>query len=1219
MTRAPIGEFTNELRTLKQRSSHTYQALADALDRPVSTIHGWITGRHLPYARDNADFERLLGLLGVADSEPWMTRLSRLRTDGSSAAIDNPYRGLESFTEDDARIFHGRGSLTDQLEARVDAAIADGTAHPLMVIGASGSGKTSLLRAGLIAKLRARGTTRVAYTTPGNDPIGAVSGAIPTGSAPTGCSSAVLIVDQFEEAFSPDNSGSLDPLIDLMAKFHDEPGATLVIGMRADFFHRAADIPFLLAGLQRGQTLVGPMGMDEVTDCIVQPARSVGIEIDADLLAELLSAFSLHTDLAGSTSALPLLSHVLYLLAEKPTGNKLTLDCYRAIGGLESALRQTADAVLARFGELDVAACRFLFTRMVELGHDALPTRRTATLESVRSTAGELDVDAVIGAFAQQRLLTTDVDTVTISHEALLTAWPRLAGWIDDERDALIEYRRITDAARAWDDSGRNPDLLGRGATLTNAVKLLDDPSVAIRFGQLETDFVTAGVRASEARRADRRRAMSRHLAIQATTMRDTDASLSSQLAVVANITSSTVESRSVLMASTSPLPGARFLGGPGQTALGVSGSGQRIAYSNATDNSITILDKISGTYQRVRELQLPRPGPHTLSLSLSPHGRWMAAGDADGGVAVTDLLTTRTRMFRRGDDTPLPGPTNAVAFNADGSQLFVACEGASTPDAGRIGGLWWWDVAADGHREPVGSIELDGGAMAFSMAVDRRLLVASTRAGHVHLWDTDDTRSPLWSDTSASGDPASAVCLSPDGHLMAAGHHSGRVRVWRIGRDHEPIEAKVDAATFASWINWVEFSPDGTMLTAASSDGNVRFWRTSDLKDLRIDLHHPTVVICARFTDERKVITSAEDGTVRVWQIPVSTLVSKNTAIWSVTTNSDGDLVATASRNRAVIWRTDSDGQPQAELTIAPRSGTLFSGASCISPSGELFAVATRTGPVMVHNLADPSAEPKVLQGLSGLVENLAMSRNGRRICGVDAGGHVRVWSLVGPHPTTPTGEYDCGSHAMTPAFNTSGDHLAVALESGEVALFAVDETGGINLTERWKVGTSFSLSVSFHPTLPILAAANADRTVSIWRLDDDRMPELTTRLTGPGGKIMSVAFSPDGDRLAAGVTDGRAWIWGTVDPTDPSLVAAIQSPEQGIYALTFSPDGSRLHAAGPHQRLFSWLIDDDAAADAVRNAVGDEITPEEWAHLIPSMPYSGIGLALPIERPGS
>jgi len=1135
---------------------------------------------------------------------------------GSSTAINNPYRGLESFTEDDAQIFCGRGALTQQLVDQVVAAVTHRTTHPLMVIGASGSGKTSLLRAGLAARLRSQNGVDVAYTTPGSDPIGAVSAAIPVGSESTERGGAVLIVDQFEEAFSPDNAAALDPYVEMLTKFHHEPRSALVIGMRADFFHRAADISFLLGGLQNTQTLVGPMDIDGVTACIMQPAHRAGIGIDADLLAELLTAFSQHADLGGNTSALPLLSHVLYLLADSPTDNKLTLESYRAIGGLESALRQTADAVLAKFGELDMAACRFLFTRMVELGHDSLPTRRTATLESVRSTAGDLDVDAVIGAFAQRRLLTTDVDTVTISHEALLTSWPRLAGWIDDERELLIEYRRVGDASRAWDESGRNPDLLGRGSTLTNAARLLADPSVAIRFGQLETDFVTAGLAAAKVRRADRDRAMSRQLAIQAASMRPSDASLSSQLALVANITSSTVESRSALLASTSPLPGARFLGGPGQTALAVSADGQRIAYSNATDNSITILDEVSGGYQRVHELQHPPLGPRTLAISLSPHGRWMAVGDTDGGVTVTDLLTTRTRSFDRNNGNNPPGPVNAVAFNTIGSRLFAACESATGPGAMEGGGVWWWDPSADGRRKPAGSIPLDGGAMDVSTSANRHLLAASTRSGQVHLWDLDDASTLIWSDTELNGDPASAVCLSPDGRLMAAGHHSGRIRVWRLDDIHEPKEVDIDAGTFASWINWVEFSPDGTMLTAASSDGNVRLWQTSDLRDLRIDLRHPTVVICARFASQSKVITSAEDGTARVWQLPMAASRSKNAAIWSVSTSADGDLIATASRHRAVIWQSGSEGHPKPDLEFVPPDGDFFSGASCISPNGELVAVATRTGPVLIHDLADPIGEPKVLKGLQALVEGLTVAADGRSVCGVDAAGNVGLWRLDGQHTSIPTDSFACDSHAMTPAFNISADLLAVALESGEVVLFAVSPMGKIDLMRRWLVGSSFSLSVAFHPRLPILAAANADRTVSLWDLTDRREPTLLARLTGPGGKIMSVAFGPDGTRLAAGVTDGQAWIWDTADPTDPSLTAAIQSPEQGIYALAFAPDGSRLHAAGPHHRLFSWLIDDAAAANAVRNAVGDEITPEEWAHLIPSMPYTGIGLASPVER---
>jgi len=1208
VTRAPIGEFTNELRSLKQRSSHTYQALADALDRPVSTIHGWITGRHLPYARDSADFERLLVLLEAADTESLLTRLSRLRMFGNSGAINNPFRGLESFTEEDASVFHGREKLTQQLLDKVRFSLITDEPNPLMVIGASGSGKTSLLRAGLAASLRAEPSIGVCYSTPGDDPINSLSAAAPGQTDSADPRLRVLIIDQFEEIFQPDNAAAIDPFLDMLSKFQSDQGSAVVLGMRADFFHRAAAIPFLLGGLQNHQMLVGPMTIDEVTACITKPALGANLSVDADLLAELLSAFSLHVDATGSASALPLLSHVLYLLADRPTGNRLTLDRYRAIGGLESALRQTADEVLGGFGEQDLDACRFLFTRMVELGRDSMPTRRTATLDSVRATSGDLDVDSVIGAFAQRRLLTTDVDTVTISHEALLTAWPRLASWIDEERESMIEYRRVQDSAATWDDAGRIPDLLPRGAPLRNAARLLDDPSSATRFGHLERSFVAAGVSAAEARAAANARSMSRHLAIQSASIQAEDAALGSQLALVANLTSPTVESRSALLAATSPLPGSRFLGGPGQTALGVSADGKRVAYSNSVNHSITILDNIGGTYQRLRELQLPDDGTHVLAVALSSHGRLLASGGTGGSVTITDLLTTRTRECRRPDGHDLSGSVNALTFDASGSSLFAACG---------TDGIWWWRIAVDGSAEPAESIRTVGDVMDISVSVDGDLIAGSTRTGEIHLWALGATTDLIWTDRSEASDPASAVALSPRRDLLAAGYHSGRVRVWRLHGDGDPTEVDVDAAGFASWINWVEFSPDNLMLTAASSDGNVRFWNTSDLRDLRIDLRHPTVAISARFARPDTVITSAEDGTARVWRLPADASISNDVAIWSVTTDCDGRLVATASRHRAIVWEIDSFGIARATVEFVPSEGSTFSGASCIWPDGRLLAVATRTGRVMLHSVSHPNGAPLVLHGLESLVESLAVTADGSLLCGVDSSGHVQVWR-VDDHglAAAATGSCDLGSPAMDPAFTRSADRLAVALESGEVALFDVDHLGGITLTRRWPVGDSFCLGVSFHPTLPLLAAANADRTVSIWSCAGDGPPELTARLTGPGGKIMTVSFGPAGALLAAGVTDGKAWIWDTSEPSRPILVAAIQSPEQGIYALAFDPRGSRLHAAGPHHRMFSWLIDDDTAADAVRNAVGDEITPEEWANLIPTMPYSGIGMAGTVER---
>ncbi len=1207
MAGARHGAFAAGLAALKLRSNLSYQKLAHELDRPVSTIHGWVTGRHLPYARDNGDFEHLLRLLGATETTGWMARLSRLRTFGDEGEFDNPYRGLESFTEAESDLFHGREGLTRQLVTRVDSGLAGDDPCPLMVIGASGSGKTSLIRAGLSANLSAKPDCAVHYLTPGNEPVAALTNAV---RAPEPSRSAtgrhVVIVDQFEELFSEANSRLVDDFVQLLDEVHHRPRTALVVGLRADFFHRASAIPFLLGGLQRNQIVVGPMSTDEVTDCIVLPARQSGLAVAPDLLAELITEFASQVDTGGSAEALPLLSHVLYLLADTSHGNELTLDRYREIGGLASALQRSADEVLDFLGDEHEAACRFLFTRLVELGVDSLPTRRTVDIDALDETACQTDLGRVIDEFAGHRLLTIDVDTVTISHEALLSAWPRLIKWIGEERDTLLTVRRVGTAARSWEETGREPEALLRGSQLDAAAALLTSPTAATRLSPVERSFLHASQAARDQRLMENAGVLSRQLSAQAVALQGIDPSLSAQVALIANQTASTVESRSVLLGATSPLPGARFLGGPGPTALAVSADASRAAFSNSVVGSITILDSADGVYQRTRELRVADPETDVYALALSPDGRMLAAGGTDRTVTLVDLGDGGSTTCLDGSSEVFDGPVRSLLFDTRGRHLFAAGTGS---------GVKRWDVGGAGDAGVPGGVSFDGlipaDGTTLAVAVDGwgQILATANRDGTIALWELHDPSAPRWQETAVNEGPAAAVALSSDGGTLVAGYHSGRVRVWSVESRGALVEIPLDSAPFASWVNWVELSPDGSVLAAASSDGNARVWDTRVWKDLRLDLRHPTVVTCVRCTSANSLVTSAEDGTIRVWALPEMASSSSGATIWSLSFDARGERLASSSRTRAALWSIDRHETPTVDRTIRPPGDApIFSGASCISPGGNLLVVGTRHGAVLARRIDRPDAEPTVLHGLTSLVENIAMSVDGSMLCGVDHDGNVQIWTVDDDRHVSPAATVKVEAPAMCPAFGIDSTTLAVASESGDVTLFDVTRPHAPGTIATIGTGDSFALSVAFHPSLSLLAVANADRSVSLWDCTDSAEPVLVRRLTGPGGNVMTVSFSATGAMLAAGVTDGKVWIWDTSDPEDPVLHAVIQSRELGVYSLAFSPGGSRLMGAGPRQRVFSWIVDETAAAAAICAAVGDTITPEEWSHLVPALPYRNI-----------
>jgi len=1195
-------DFASGLGALKQRSNLSYQKLARELGRPVSTIHGWITGRHLPYARDNDDFECLLGLLGSHNTASWMARLIRIRATGDDTGFDNPYRGLESFRETDSDLFHGRGKLTNRLVDMTTHNLVVADRCPLMVVGPSGSGKTSLLRAGLWPSLQANFGCAVHYLTPGNDPIGSLVSAVDsTGTSRLESHHDVVIVDQFEELFAEANSDVVDEFVQLLHHLRYRPRTALVIGLRADFFHRAAAIPFLLRGLQESQIVVGPMTTDEVTDCIVLPARQCGLSVAPDLLAELITEFAGQVDSNGPTDALPLLSHVLYLLTDTSRGRELTLDHYREIGGLTSALRLSAEAVLESLSDEQQTASRFLFTRLVELGIDALPTRRTIDINIVDEAADQLDLTVVIDEFAGHRLLTIDIDTVTISHEALLFAWPRLVEWISEERETLLTVRRVKAATHSWEDAGREPEALLRGSQLDAAVVLLDSSIGVTRLSGNERRFLHDSRNGRTARAVERANRLSRQLSSQALTLQGISPSLSAQIALIANQTASTLESRSVLLGVTSPLPGSRFLGGPGPTLLALSTDGSRAVFSNSVDGSIAVLDSVSGGFRRNRRIEGISPSV-VHALALSSDGCLLAIGGTKGAITLVDLATDKSTRCEDGSAPGLDVVVRSLVFDAQGRRLFAA---------GTSPGIRCWQVArASGSDGPTADllsvITTDADIWSLALDHDARLLATASRNGTVAVWDLDDPSGPRWSDPESGEGIAAAVAISADGTTLVAGYHSGRVRVWNIADVGNPVEHPIDSPPFASWVNWVDLSADGRVMVAASSDGNVRTWDTSGWLDLRADLRHPTVVTCARCTADRSIITSAVDGIVRVWELPKTTSESRSATIWSLGFDAGGTRLVSSSRTRAVLWTTGLGAPLEVEQMFSPPAEAAgFSGASSISPTGCLVALGTRHGDVMILHPNQSDAEPITLPGLTNLVENLDISADGSMLCGTDRDGNVQVWTIDADQQVVTAGAAKVEAPALFPAFGLDSTTLAVASESGGVTLFDVTLPQCPSVVTSVGTDDSSALSVVFHPTQPVLAVANADLSVSIWDCADRTNPSLLRRLTGPAGNVMIVAFSPNGNRLGAGVTDGKVWLWDTTEVSHPEPIAVIQSKEHGIYALAFSPDGHRLMGAGPRQRIFSWVIDETAAAEAICGAIGDPITPDEWSHLVPSLPY--------------
>jgi transcriptional regulator with XRE-family HTH domain len=381
-----------------------------------------------------------------------------------------PYKGLLFFDEADAELFFGRELLTQYLLDRVTGVATRSPARFLAVVGASGSGKSSLIRAGLTVALKRAGWD-VQIFTPGANPLKTLEIQLQREQAQPGDDPLIMIVDQFEETFTlcRDESERLAFIQKLLSLTQEPLGRTTVItGLRADFYSHCAQYPFLRQAVAAQQEYIGQMTSEELRQAIEKPAKSGGWEIEPGLVDLLLNDIGAQGTSEPEPGALPLLSHALLATWERRRGKTFTIEGYRASGGVRGAIAETAESIFTdKLNQTQQGLSRDIFLRLTELGQGTEDTRRRAALtELVHQPDDSAQTRMVLDILAEARLITLNEESVDVAHEALIREWHRLHDWLMQDRDGLRLHRHLTESARAWEASGRDLGELYRGARL---------------------------------------------------------------------------------------------------------------------------------------------------------------------------------------------------------------------------------------------------------------------------------------------------------------------------------------------------------------------------------------------------------------------------------------------------------------------------------------------------------------------------------------------------------------------------------------------------------------------------------------------------------------------------------------------------------------------------------------------------------------------------------
>jgi WD40 repeat protein/transcriptional regulator with XRE-family HTH domain len=1261
-TRARFGELLTELR---RRSGRTLRDLAGEIGSSASTLSGWLRAERLPFPSQQPVFAELLSALGVTDLDPWLDTLARLRDEGLRRRDEQPpYRGLESFQRADADRFFGRDVLVARLRALVRE-LADGRGpRLLLVVGASGAGKSSVLHAGLLATLEEVGTS-VAALTPGSDPMARLAAAVgrtaaSLGDAPATApehetedaepTPAVVVVDQVEELFTtcddPDERDRFLAALEALGTPADAPttGAVVVLGLRSDFYPELVRAGRLTAAVEAGQVVVGPMSADELERAIVEPAARAGWSVDDDLIGLLRHDFlpRSSTDGAYDPGALPLLSHALLETWRGASRKRLTVADYLATGGIDGAVERSAEQVHDELGPDEQRLARRLFLRLVHLGDATVPTRRPLPF-------GELDdlddpgdgqeaahsARSVASRFVDARLLTADDVSIRISHDALLGAWARLGGWVEDSREDLLVQRRITEAARLWDDGDRDPSLLASGARLAALRAWVDARPEHLPLTATERAFVAASsaqadAAAEEERRRSRRLrllvaatsvlavlaaglaavagwsrseaiearddAESRQLALLAERVAESDPSLAAQLAVTSYDVATTSEARSALLELAAAPRAARSVGAEGGFTLAVAPSGGLVAASDPASPAVLVSHLPHGrhgTIELASTLPLSDTTAEVRAMRFIHGGTVLVVGTDRGEVELWDLATP---------DAPerlgiLPEGSGGVIL-----ALRTDLAGTTLLAAGTVGGVLRWDLTDPAAPVTLPPLPYDPAIHGLAAHPDGRHVVVGDEAGSVTIWALDGADEPVATVLEAPDDLVWSVDLAPDGSRLAVGLRSGRARVWDTSTLTEPEELVLDADGFDSWVNAVAFSGNGRYLAAGSSGNTVRLWATDTWQAVR-SLPHPTPVSGVGFTEDGgAVVSAATDGVTRVWSLYTALPVGLPAGIWSIEPSEDGTRLLASSGAGGAIWDVpDPTGRPRSVAALAPREdGPLLSGAAAMRADGHLVASGTREGPVLLHEVADDGAArllEEELTGPPGLVDTLAFGPDGRYLAGGGGDGAVHVWDLDTPEEPVAVARFEAVGGVVNRVVWSPRQPLLAAggSEAGARLFDLADPSSPRSLGELDPSGGDV-YGIAFAPDGEEVAVAGTSGTVRRFDLTDPAAPRAVATLAGPVGRIMDLAYRPDGEAIAAAVADGTTWVWDLTGSTTPERWATFRRSGTAMFSVAYHPSGDLLWASGADGELRGYLTDPEVARERLCAGIGTPITEVEW-----------------------